>query len=97
MIIILKADATQDQLNHIIEKVEKLGVKAHISRGVERTIIGLIGPEDVLQVTPLEVFPGVERVIPVLAPYRLVSREFKRKIPLSRSTTRSRSAANAST
>ena len=79
MIIILKADATQDQLNHIIEKVEKLGVKAHISRGVERTIIGLIGPEDVLQVTPLEVFPGVERVIPVLAPYRLVSREFKKE------------------
>ena len=46
---------------------------------MERTIIGLIGPEDVLQVTPLEVFPGVERVIPVLAPYRLVSREFKKE------------------
>ena len=79
MIIILKADATEAQINHIIEKVEKLGVKAHISRGVERTIIGLIGPEDVLQVTPLEVFPGVERVVPVLAPYRLVSREFKKE------------------
>ena len=79
MIIILKAGATEAQINHITEKVEKLGVKAHISRGVERTIIGLIGPEDVLQVTPLEVFPGVERVIPVLAPYRLVSREFKKE------------------
>ncbi|MDD2680222.1 MAG: 3-deoxy-7-phosphoheptulonate synthase, partial [Candidatus Omnitrophica bacterium] len=42
-----------------------------------RTIIGVIGPEDVLRVTPLEVFAGVERVIPVLAPYRLVSREFQ--------------------
>ncbi len=79
MIIILKSDVTEEQISHIVEKVEKLGVKAHISRGVERTIIGLIGPEDVLQVTPLEVFPGVERVIPVLAPYRLVSREFKKE------------------
>lgn len=79
MIIILKSDATEGQISHILEKVEKLGLKAHISRGVERTIIGLIGPEDVLQVTPLEVFPGVERVLPVLAPYRLVSREFKKE------------------
>ncbi len=79
MIIVLKSDATEQQISHIIEKVEKLGLKAHISRGTERTIVGLIGPEDVLRVTPLEVFPGVERVIPVLAPYRLVSREFKKE------------------
>src|SRR3989338_7398687 len=79
MIIVLKADATEQQISHIIEKAEKLGLKAHISRGTERTIVGLIGPEDVLRVTQLEVFPGVERVIPVLAPYRLVSREFKKE------------------
>jgi 3-deoxy-7-phosphoheptulonate synthase len=79
MIIVLRPDATEEQVNHIIEKVQKLGLKPHVSRGVERTIIGLIGPEDVLRVTPLEVFPGVEKVIPVLAPYKLVSREFKRE------------------
>ena len=79
MIVILKPDATEQQINHIIEKAEKLGLKAHVSRGVERTIIGFIGPEDVLQVTPLETFPGVDRVMPVLAPYRLVSREFKKE------------------
>ncbi|MCK4882246.1 MAG: 3-deoxy-7-phosphoheptulonate synthase, partial [Candidatus Omnitrophica bacterium] len=62
-----------------VEKTKKLGLKANISRGVERTVIGLIGPEDVLRVTPLEIFPGVEKVIPVLAPYRLVSREFKKE------------------
>jgi len=78
MIVILRPDATEQQIQHIIEKTSKLGLKAHISRGVERTIIGLIGPEDVLQTTPLEVFPGVERVMPVLAPYKLVSREFKK-------------------
>jgi len=77
MIIVLRPDASEEQINHIIEKVQKLGLKPHVSKGVERTIIGVIGPEDVLRVTPLEVFPGVERVIPVLAPYKLVSREFK--------------------
>ncbi len=77
MIIVLKRDATEEQVNHIIEKVKKLGLTPHISKGTERTIIGVIGPEDILQVTPLEVFPGVEKVMPVLAPYKLVSREFK--------------------
>lgn len=79
MIVILNPDATDEQIQHIIEKAEKIGLKAHISRGVERTIIGFIGPEDVLRITPLEVFPGVDRVMPVLAPYKLVSREFKRE------------------
>jgi len=77
MIIVLRPDATEEQINHIIEKVQKLGLKPHLSKGTQRTIIGVIGPEDVLQVTPLEVFPGVEKVIPVLAPYKLVSREFQ--------------------
>lgn len=79
MIIVLKPKATKKQINYIIERAKKLGLKPHISKGKERTIIGLIGPEDVLRVTPLEVFPGVEKVIPVLAPYRLVSREFQSK------------------
>jgi len=79
MIVVLKSNATEEQIKHIIEKTKKLGLKANISRGVERTVIGLIGPEDVLRVTPLQVFPGVEKVIPVLAPYRLVSREFQKE------------------
>jgi 3-deoxy-7-phosphoheptulonate synthase len=77
MIIVLRPDATEEQIEHIIEKVQKLGLKPHVSKGTERTIIGVIGPEDVLAVTPLEVFPGVEKVMPVLSPYKLVSREFK--------------------
>ena len=77
MIIVLRPEATEDEIKHIIEKVKKIGLTPHISKGTERTIIGVIGPEDVLRVTPLEVFPGVEKVIPVLAPYKLVSREFR--------------------
>ena len=77
MIIVLKPNASESQIKHIVSKVKSLGLKPMISRGTERTIIGVIGEEDVLRVQPLEVFPGVEKVIPVLAPYKLVSREFK--------------------
>jgi 3-deoxy-7-phosphoheptulonate synthase len=77
MIIVLRHDATEQQISHIKERIEKLGLTPMISKGTQRTIIGVIGPEDVLRVTPLEVFPGVEKVMPVLAPYKLVSREFK--------------------
>jgi len=79
MIIVLRPDATEEQVNHIIDRVQKLGLTPHVSKGTERTIIGVIGPEDILRVTPLEVFPGVEKVLPVLAPYKLVSREFRKE------------------
>ena len=79
MILVLRPDVTQEQIDHIIDKVQKLGLKPMVSRGTQRTIIGVIGPEDILRVTPLEVFPGIEKVMPVLAPYKLVSREFKRE------------------
>lgn len=77
MIVVLKPEATEAQIKHIVEKVKALGLKPMISKGVERTIIGLIGEEDVLRSTPLDVFPGVEKVMSILAPYKLVSREFK--------------------
>jgi 3-deoxy-7-phosphoheptulonate synthase len=77
MIVVLKPDATEAQVKHLVAKVKALGLKPMISRGIERTIIGIIGEEDLLRVQPLEVFPGVEKVIPVLSPYKLVSREFK--------------------
>ncbi len=77
MIIVLKPNATESQIKHIVSKVKSLGLKPMISRGIERTIIGVIGEEDLLRVQPMEIFPGVEKVIPVLAPYKLVSREFK--------------------
>ena len=77
MIIVFKPDATKKQIHHVVEKIKALGLKAMVSEGVERTILGVIGPEEALRVQPLEVFPGVEKVMPVLKPYKLVSREFK--------------------
>lgn len=79
MIIVFKKEATQDQIQHVIERVEKLGLKAMVSKGIERTIVGVIGPEDVIRLHPLEIFAGVEKVMSVLSPYRLVSREFKKE------------------
>lgn len=77
MIIVLRPDATESQIKHLVGKVKSLGLKPMISKGIERTIIGVIGEEDILRVQPLEVFPGVEKVMPILAPYKLVSREFR--------------------
>ena len=77
MIIVLKPNATKKQITHLVEKIKALGLKPMVSTGVERTIVGVIGSEDALRVQPLEVFPGVEKVMPVLKPYKLVSREFK--------------------
>lgn len=76
MIIILKRQATERQIDHVIKRIESLGLKTHISRGVERTIVGVIGDVEVLRSQPLEAIPGVEKVVPVLAPYKLASREF---------------------
>lgn len=77
MIIILKPGATEQEIDHIVKRVEKLGLKPWISKGVEKTIIGVIGEEDVLRVQPLEAIAGVERIVPILKPFKLVSREFK--------------------
>ncbi|MBU3912385.1 MAG: 3-deoxy-7-phosphoheptulonate synthase [Candidatus Omnitrophica bacterium] len=79
MIIVLRPDATKKQIDHIIEKVKKLGLKSMVSQGIERTIIGVIGEEDLLRVQPLEAYPGVEKVMSILKPYKLVSREFKKE------------------
>ncbi len=77
MIIILKPTATEEQKQHLIEKIESLGLRPNVSVGVKRTVIGVIGPEEVVRTVPLEAFPGVESVVPILKPFKLVSREFK--------------------
>ena len=77
MIIILKPEATEAEIALVVKKIESFGLAAHISKGTERTIIGAIGDERVMQEGPLEAFPFVEEVLPILKPYKLASREFK--------------------
>jgi 3-deoxy-7-phosphoheptulonate synthase len=76
MIIVLRPDSTEPQIDHILERIRELGFKPHLSRGQLRTIIGVIGDEDKLQVEPLSAIPGVEQVLPILKPFKLASREF---------------------
>ncbi|MEO1527476.1 MAG: 3-deoxy-7-phosphoheptulonate synthase [Planctomycetota bacterium] len=75
MILILKSGATDEQVDHVIERVEALGLQAHLSRGTFRTIVGIIGDESKIAAEPIRAIPGVAKVVPVLPPYKLASRE----------------------
>jgi 3-deoxy-7-phosphoheptulonate synthase len=79
MIIVLKPEATQAQIDHIMEKIRERGLGPHLSKGQERSVIGVIGDERTIQNVPLAIFPGVESVTAILAPYKLVSREFRKE------------------
>ncbi|HEX8696493.1 MAG TPA: 3-deoxy-7-phosphoheptulonate synthase [Longimicrobium sp.] len=76
MIIVTRPGVTDAELDHIRERVETLGMRTHVSRGEQRTIIGCIGDESLLAEAALLSLPGVESVTPVLKPYKLASREF---------------------
>jgi len=76
MIVVMKVGSSQDEISKVTKRIENVGLKAHISEGIEHTVIGVLG-----QVFPelrdtLELLPGVEQVIPVSKPYKLASREF---------------------
>ena len=79
MIIVLRPNSTPEQIDHVLERIQELGFKPHLSRGELRTIIGVIGDENKLQAEPLAAIPGVEQVLPILKPFKLASREFHRE------------------
>ncbi len=76
MIIVLKPRVTEKQIRHILSKLKELKLKPTVSKGIERTIIGVIGDEAKLRLQPLEAYAGVEKVMAVQIPYKMVSREF---------------------
>ncbi len=78
MIVILKRSATDQQVDRVANTIEQAGFNAHVSRGEERTIIGAIGTSPEMRPLLMEVLEGlpfVDRVVAVLKPYKLVSRE----------------------
>ncbi len=76
MVIVMRANASEPEVAALIEKIESLGFAAHVSTGSERTIVGVIGDERPVEPIVFEALQGVERVVRILAPYRLASREF---------------------
>ena len=79
MIIVLRANASEEDIRRIEGTLQGIGLTAHISRGVERTIIGAIGDERKLVPELFEGLPVVEKVLRVLSPYKLVSRDFQKE------------------
>ncbi len=77
MIVVMQRGAAQDQVEHMVKRVEEMGLKAHVIVGTERTVIAAIGEkrEDTRQ--SLESGPGVSEVVPILAPYKVASVEVK--------------------
>lgn len=77
MIVVMNQGATREDIERVVDKLTQLGFRVHLSEGVERTIIGVIGDERQLAGASLEVLPGVEKVMPILQPYKLASKGFK--------------------
>jgi len=79
MVITLKPGTTEKGIQHVVEKIKELGFTPHISRGDERTIIGVIGENAIRSREIFEAMFIVESVMPISRPYKLVSREFKKE------------------
>ncbi len=76
MIIVMAPDATQEQIDHLTDVIREAGLQAHISKGVERTVVGAIGEEAKLQQIPFTAIAGVESAMPIAKPYKLAGRQF---------------------
>ncbi|MFC1926456.1 3-deoxy-7-phosphoheptulonate synthase [Chloroflexota bacterium] len=77
MLVVMKKDLNEQELEQLLERISELGLSGHVSRGAERVVIGVVG-----QTTPdlremFELLPGVDEVIPISKPYKLSGREFQ--------------------
>ena len=77
MMIVMEEGATSEDVQRILELLETAGARGHVSNGDVVTVIGVMGERDVVAGLPLEAYPGVAQVLPILRPYKLVSREFR--------------------
>ena len=75
LLIVMGAQATPSQIDEVVTRLAEAGAHAHVTPGREATVIGAIGERELLAALPLEGFPGVDQVLPILKPYKLVSRE----------------------
>jgi 3-deoxy-7-phosphoheptulonate synthase len=75
VIVVMKQGASKEDVRHLADAIRSWGLSPHISRGQERTVVGIIGDDALVRDKPLEVFPGVESVMNVVKPYKLASLE----------------------
>src|SRR3989449_9418881 len=79
MIVVMKHGASQQQIDHVIERVEELGLRSHVIVGTERTVIAALGEKRDGAKQALETGEGVEKVVPILAPFKMASTEVKQE------------------
>ncbi len=79
MMVVMAGKATEEQIKHVVDKIEQSGAKAHLSQGKYKTVIGAIGDITLIDRDVLKGFGGVEDVVSISKPYKLVSLEFKRE------------------
>lgn len=77
MIVVMKQAASQDQIAHVVELVESFKLKSHVIVGTERTVVAAVGEKRNADKSSLEAAPGVQKVVPISAPYKVASREVK--------------------
>ena len=77
MIIVMKVGSPESEIKEISRVLESFGLGVHISKGSERTILGVIGDKRVLSEVPLELLPGVEKLVPIIESYKLAGKTFK--------------------
>ena len=77
MIVVMKKDANGQDVSRLVERVESLGLKAHVIVGTERTVVAVVGDDRKTYKDSLESSPGVAEVVPILAPYKVASLEVK--------------------
>jgi len=77
MVIVMKADAADSHIRHVVSRIEAAGLSTCLSRGQGRILIGIVGDRRLIATLPVEAFPGVEKVLPVTDSYKLASRQFR--------------------
>jgi len=77
MIVVMKRGASEDQIQHVVQRVEEFGLKAHVIFGTERTVVAAVGEKRDEHRHSLESYQGVAEVVPILAPYKVASIEVK--------------------
>ena len=73
----MRNDATPKDIEHVVQRLEEIGAEAHVSKGTSRTVIGAVGDRETVEKLAWEAFSGVERAVPVLKPFKFVSRDFQ--------------------
>jgi 3-deoxy-7-phosphoheptulonate synthase len=77
MIVNMSEKATEQEIEHIIERIREAGFQPHVTRGVTKTIVAAVGSGRRHEIEALQVAPGVENVVPIAQPFKLVSRQVK--------------------